>query len=631
MSETTADTADQSSSSSDSNGLALDLAIEAARNDPSLHAEVAAFLSDQRQMLADQRHHLHEQLKQLHLGMFEKWLSVLLRLATLCVGLAVAGGAGWVVREASRADGLRVEPFSVPPDLAANGLTGQVAASRLIDRLSELQSQTNTGRPARTYSNTWGDKAIKLEIAETGISLEELDSWLRAKLGHETSLSGEVVRSASGVTLTARASGNGAVSVSGAEADMPALTGKLAEAVYRLTQPYRYAIYLFRHENRPADAAAIFQELALNGGPGERRWSYNMWAQAAQMATLDFDLGLRLFQKAHEADPDALQPISTLSGSLARFGRLEESLQVRRKRWAWEQKNSPASASPQPNPASYADNLAAVTNVVRTGLPGLSKAVALGSLVSHEIRLHDLTAARANLTEILPDAEWPPNGKTGLELQIGIEAEDWQGVLTHTDEITAFIRANPGTRHTVLASHIPHLAQAQAELGDFAAAERIIAPTPADCYPCLITRAQIAERAGQRARADFWFTKAAAAGPSLPFADEAWGRALLKRRHPEPAIVHFTVASQRSPRFADPLEGWGEALMAKNQSHLALAKFAEAEKYAPNWGRLHLKWGEALVYAGKKDEAKAQFARAAQLDLTPSEKVELTRLGYRHE
>ena len=65
--------------------------------------------------------------------------------------------------------------------------------------------------------------------------------------------------------------------------------------------------------------------------------------------------------------------------------------------------------------------------------------------------------------------------------------------------------------------------------------------------------------------------------------------------------------------------------MAKNQSHLALAKFEEAEKYAPSWGRLHLKWGEALVYAGKADEAKVQLARAAQLDLTPTDKAELAR------
>jgi hypothetical protein len=163
----------------------------------------------------------------------------------------------------------------------------------MIDRLSELQSQTNTGRPARTYTNTWGDKVIKLEIPEAGISLEELDSWLRAKLGHQTSLSGEVLRTGSGVTLTARADAGGAVSVSGAEADMTALTSRLAEGVYRLTQPYRYAIYLMRHENRPADAALIFQELALHGSPEERRWSYNMWANAAEVATHDYDLGLR--------------------------------------------------------------------------------------------------------------------------------------------------------------------------------------------------------------------------------------------------------------------------------------------------------------------------------------------------
>jgi hypothetical protein len=36
-------------------------------------------------------------------------------------------------------------------------------------------------------------------------------------------------------------------------------------------------------------------------------------------------------------------------------------------------------------------------------------------------------------------------------------------------------------------------------------------------------------------------------------------------------------------------------------------------------------WAKALAYAGKAGEAKAQFARAAQFDLTPSEKSELAR------
>src|SRR3954471_1347223 len=84
--------------------------------------------------LDDQRHHLHEQLKQIHLDIFEKWVGALLRVATLCVGLAFVAALGWMVREASHADGLKVEPFSVPPALADRGLTGEVVAARVIDR-----------------------------------------------------------------------------------------------------------------------------------------------------------------------------------------------------------------------------------------------------------------------------------------------------------------------------------------------------------------------------------------------------------------------------------------------------------------------------------------------------------------
>jgi len=612
-----AETADDAGPSIDTGGLAADLAMEEARNDPSLRKHVAAFLDDQRALIADQRHHLH-------LGVWEKRIGMMLRLATLCVGLAFVATLGWMVREAAQADGLKVEPFNVPSALADRGLTGEVVAARVIDRLSELQTQTNTGRPTRTYSNAWGDKTIKLEIPETGVSLEEIDSWLRTKLGHETPLTGEVVRSETGVTLTARTGKDGAVSVSGSEADMDGLTVKLAEAIYRLTQPYRYGIYLLRHENRPADAASIFQELALHGSPEERRWSYNMWAHANQIATQDFDLGLRMFQKAHQADPDAGQPIPTLASALNRFGRVEEALQILKERAAWLRKNDPASpGAREPDPASYSDDLVTATERARTGQPGTARSIIMGSLVGAEIGTHDLAAARATLAEVPFDSERDAVVNIRRGLEIGTEAEDWHGVLARASEMNAYVKTYRQNRHYVLAALAPFLALAHAHLGDFATAEHTIAPAPADCYPCLIARAQIAELARQRARADLWFAKAAAAGPSLPFADQAWGRVLLGRGEPDRAIAHFTIVTQRSPRFADPLEGWGEALMMKNQSHLALTKFAEAEKYAPNWGRLHLKWGEALAYSGRRDEAKKHFARAAQLDLSPSEKSEL--------
>jgi len=55
------------------NPTALSLALAGASRE-----EADAFLRDQ-------RHHIHEQLKQIHLDLWEKWLGVLLRCATLAV------------------------------------------------------------------------------------------------------------------------------------------------------------------------------------------------------------------------------------------------------------------------------------------------------------------------------------------------------------------------------------------------------------------------------------------------------------------------------------------------------------------------------------------------------------------
>ena len=157
------------------------------------------------------------------------------------------------------------------------------------------------------------------------------------------------------------------------------------------------------------------------------------------------------------------------------------------------------------------------------------------------------------------------------------------------------------------------IALAHAHTGDLSGAEAVIAQSPATCDDCTIVRGQIAEMPSQTGRADYWFARAEKAEPSIPFADAAWGQALLERGDPDAAIAKLTLANQKGPHFADPLDFWGEALMAKNHSDLALVKFEEVAKYAPNWGRLHLKWGEALGYAGEKDEAhdKAELAKVS--------------------
>ena len=90
-----------------------------------------AFLNDQRALIADQRHHLREQFKHLHLSVWEKQLGILLRVATAVVGIAVATSITVMVWRASQADGTVIDAFSVPPQFAQAGITGEVVADDL--------------------------------------------------------------------------------------------------------------------------------------------------------------------------------------------------------------------------------------------------------------------------------------------------------------------------------------------------------------------------------------------------------------------------------------------------------------------------------------------------------------------
>ena len=230
--------------------------------------------------LRDQRHHLREQLKQLHLGISEKRWGVFLRVATAAMGVAVAAGLAFIIWDAAHSQGLLVEPFSVPPDLASRGVTGQMMASQLLDKLNAMQNSTQSNRPPQSYSNNWGDD-LKVEIPETGVSIGELRSALRDWLGHDTHISGEVWRTANGIAVSVRSSGSDGETLSGTEADLDGLMQQVAESVYRTTQPYRYANYLDRNTLRPgaplrvAEAEAIYHRLIYDPNPVERAWAWN--------------------------------------------------------------------------------------------------------------------------------------------------------------------------------------------------------------------------------------------------------------------------------------------------------------------------------------------------------------------
>jgi hypothetical protein len=628
---------------SETNAAAVALALDGASARPELSDAIAAFLREQCRLMEEQREQLRDQVKRMRLGIVDQRFSIALKAMTALVGIVLAAAFALMVWNADGSGGLVIEPFSVPPDLAARGLTGQVVASKLLDRLVTMQQQTDSQRDPATYTNYWGDD-VKVEIPSTGISIEELERFLRESLGHSTHINGEIVRDDKGLSLTARAGTLGSGTVRGDDTNVDALVQKLAESVYGITEPYRYGAWLQEH-GRNAEGIAVFVAVKSRGSASERPWGYLGWANSLE-TTKGVGPRLQAMQEAHRRWPAEYLPGQNV-------GVIEDELSLPGQAIAALQESLPLLSSSEHggirldvvpiakkriqaliglNLGDFREAASLWQEQIDFGPQGVTYSMH-SMLARAQLGEHDLRAARATMAdpgepggvnpeETVFDIVW-------TRMLVSTEVRSWSAVLSEESGEGAFMFAHyPGAHTLAPARTIPLLAYAHANLGDFKAAEELIAQTPADCYRCLILRAKIAEIERQHARADWWFARAESQQPAIPFAYSDSGAALLARGQVNAAIAKFKLANQKGPHFADPLEMWGEALIAKNRSDLALAKFAEAGKYAPNWGRLHLKWGEALFWSGDKEKAKAQFAIAAGLDLSAADKAELARAAH---
>jgi tetratricopeptide (TPR) repeat protein len=641
-----------------------------------------AFIDDQRRLVALQTKELAHELELRHWSMWVRHLSSLLKLtlevSVALLALALVCGAGMMVWNAAHANGLVVESFKVPPDLAEKSLTGDVVASEFLDRLSALQAQSTTAIQAPTsITNNWSND-LKVEIPETGVSLGEFNRYLRRWLGHETHISGEVVRLEGGnIEITARVNSEAGQSFSGSDTDFHALLAKAAEAIYADTQPIRYANVLAIQGRIPEEEALLLAH-TRTGPAFDRAWAYTLLSGllVARNQTAE---AIRAGRSGNALNPGFGFGWYRTAVALQRSGALQAALDAAKKSTSLTA-NGTDGVVPVAVAQGQAAGNAVIANAVgdfdqqiaqiaatypmidfaadpatqtheaetATGGSVLTPIVYQGALATARIGQHDLGAARRVLAEepsyiaaLKADPVAVRRGQNVLdgagyayrnaELALAMETGSWPRVRKMVPALEAEAQrraaAHLGSGFNLRALLWPDLALAEAQMGDFAAAHAEIDRTASDCDLCLRTRAKVDALQKNFAGADFWFARLEAMEPSIPFADQDWGMSLLQRGNAAEAIEKFNAATAKGPHFADPLEGWGEALMAKNQSHLALAKFAEAEKYAPNWGRLHLKWGEALYYMGRRDEARAQFAHAAALDLTPSEKSELARMG----
>jgi tetratricopeptide (TPR) repeat protein len=542
------------------------------------------------------------------------------------IAAVLVGGAVW---SAMNDNGLVVEPFSVPSDYASRGLTGQVLASHLLDRLSELQVETKSLRRGATYTNNWGDD-IKVEIPTTGISLTELQRFLNAWLGHETRISGEVYRTADGIAVASRVGTEMATIFEGREVDLDKLVTRAAEQVYKQTQPFRYAYYLASH-GQGGEAEALLAQLATTGSTRDRAWAYALWA-GRRVVDLDPQGAIDKATLAVAMDPELPVAHDELGVGEAESGHMEAALgefrayarlaagsgrqyfEPEAPRWSLPMSRSPAEEHLGDYRAE-ADDQAEVLRLRGTAIDRLYLARAL-------VRDHDVSAALRILHDQTPVSQIGKQVADNIQAFAMIESGSWPALLKLSQSADSLYRSPP--RFVAFANFFPlGLAYGLARAGDIGEAESLISTTPPDCYGCVRERGDVAAVKGDRKAAEYWYADAIRQAPSIPFAYWRWGALLLQRGDYDGAIERFREANKKGPHFADPLEMWGEALMQKNRSDLALAKFEEANKYAPRWGRLHLKWGEALFYLGRKGEARARFTAAGGMDMSAADRARL--------
>jgi tetratricopeptide (TPR) repeat protein len=603
-------------------------------------AKADAYLDAQIALSRLQRESLIEQnafeLSHLRWRRFNDQMKGALQIFTVLLGLVIVVAVAAALWNASRAEGLVVDSFSVPPALAQAGVSGDVVADDMTSKIAAIRDFANENSLAR--SNDVSEdrtQAIKVEIPDTGVSLAELWRYLRRWLGHERHLAGNLRSLPDGrIALTLSLDGSEAFTVAGAPDALDALEQKAAEQVFAAVDPINIVLYLGGKGRRVEELAAAERSIAQARDNGDLAEAYTLHGNMLRYVAGDVDRSLAETRLALTLAPrQAPQHMEMLNASrmlghdeeVLAQARLIPSLRIEDNVGPWRVGEGFAyvqqvGAIWRPRETGDFAALARVTCAYQCGHAGtaLLKAEALA-------RMHDGAGAAAALAEARSYGDGNDASIAMVAYFRDADAGRWAAAAGDARAVAAGYMADHGVgdgfnRLRARNQAMPLLASALAAGGDVAAARQAVAGTPLDCYGCLTARGVVETAARDWPAAAQWFARAVRAAPSIPFAHLEWGRMLLAKGDAAGAIAEFADAHARGPDFADPLELWGEALIARNRSDLALAKFAEAARYAPNWGRLHLKWAEALLWSGDKDGAAKHAVLAAHLDLTDADR-----------
>ncbi|HTT98468.1 MAG TPA: tetratricopeptide repeat protein, partial [Rhizomicrobium sp.] len=552
------------------------------------------------------------------------------QIMAVAVGAMIVAGIGAAMWNASQADGLVVDSFSVPPSFVAAGMTGDVVADDMTNKIAAVHDFANDHSLARS-KDVREDRSqdIKVEIPETGVSFAEAWRYLRQWLGHEQHLGGNIRALPDGhIALTVSLGDANTFTFTGAPSDLEKLEEQAAERVFGVVDPVNIVLY-WSGKRRPAETLAAAQRLvALGGDTRTLSESYSLYANMSRYIEGDVRHSAALAEFSIALDPKPAPQHMELLNSSRALGHDEVVLQQARVIATLRQEDN-VGAWKVGEGLPYVWQLGALYRALETGDyadAATQRCIHSCSLTEDALQRadvealrHDPRTAKAFVAKAMVIGEPDPFDVASAKYDIHVAEGDWRAAISDARAKGGVLMSGLDDTYTKFqaaydrAVVTPQLATTLAKTGDFAGAWSAIDATAGDCYNCVRARGNIAALQKDWGKAEYWFADAVKQAPSIPFAYVDWGRMLMAKGDLDGAIAKFESAHQKGPHFADPLEMWGEVLIAKNRSDLALARFEEASKYAPNWKRLHQKWGEALSYLGRNDDAAKQFALARSL------------------
>ncbi len=605
---------------------ALDVAMEMAGDQDAA-----------RTLLADHSRLIAAQIRSERLEHRNKLAMIAFRSILAAGALALILGFGWMVMNARNDRGLVIEALSVPPDLAQRGLTGQTMAAALADKLAEIDRTARSFRSTQTMTVNWGND-VKIQIPETGVSIGEVDAYLRRMLGHQTVIGGAAYRSPEGLKLTVRVGGSGAIDQTGKDSDLDAMLQKAAEGVFAQTQAYRYSKYLEFKGRRDEAMAVARQIIATSDERNERAWA---WAQVSNLLGMTDSAGaIRAARRGMRENPE--NPLNYINGAVAASHLRNERLTAlwihRANRLGLRPKNGLSEVGVNQSRLNMAFEAGTdrgdVQDVIRqlNAVQGptfyADRGDDDGQDRSVALALHDVGGVLANPAP-QPDAAFAKtfadnNGVVAPQYDTAMLVEDYPRAIALTRDLMAVYATNPQSPHLSAVGRdrflLPYLALALAKNGQIAEAQRLAAAFPADCEGCSIVTAQIAVVAGQYDVARKIVTQAIARAPYPLF--PTLGLAQIEQRAGRYAAA--LAAADRvvaiGPNFADGHKARGDALRRLGRIDEAVSEYRKTAKIAPRWTRLYIDWAIAEIERGDKATARGKLDKTRWLYQLPSEK-----------